>query len=59
VFVHPKRSLIIDPKGKIIASDTGEDDQIVTARITLDERVGSGPIRNRRPEIYDELLRPR
>jgi predicted amidohydrolase len=59
VFVHPKRSLIIDPKGKVIASDTGENDQIVTARIILDDRVGSGPIRNRRPEIYGELLRPK
>jgi predicted amidohydrolase len=56
VFVHPKRSLIIDPKGKVIASNTGEGDQVVTGRITLDDRIGSGPIRNRRPEIYGELL---
>jgi predicted amidohydrolase len=56
VFVHPKRSLIIDPKGTIIAADSGEGDQVVTAKIKLDDRIGSGPIRNRRPEIYGELL---
>jgi predicted amidohydrolase len=57
VFVHPKRSLIIDPKGKVIASDSGKGDQIVAGRIKLDQRVGSGPIRARRPEIYGELLK--
>jgi len=56
VFVHPKRALIIDPKGKVIASDSDQGDQVVTGRIRLDDRVGSGPIRNRRPEIYGELL---
>lgn len=30
---------------------------MVLARITLDERIGDGPIRDRRPEIYEELLR--
>jgi predicted amidohydrolase len=57
VFVHPKRALIIDPKGKVIASDNGEGDQIVMGRITLDERVGTGPIRSRRPGIYGELVK--
>ena len=55
-FVHPKRVLVIDPKGKVIAKNRGEDDQIVTARIVFDERVGSGPVRDRKPEIYPELL---
>jgi predicted amidohydrolase len=57
VFVHPKRSLIIDPKGTVIASDSGEGDQVVLGRIRLDDRVGKGPIRARRPEIYGELLK--
>jgi predicted amidohydrolase len=55
-FVHPNRCLFIDPKGNVIARDTGAGDQIVTARITLDNRVGRGPIRDRRPELYRELL---
>lgn len=58
-FVHPKRCLIIDPKGTVIAKDDGTGDQVVYARIKLDSRVGSGPIRARRPGIYSEILRPR
>jgi predicted amidohydrolase len=56
-FVHPKRALIVDPKGKVIAADHGDGDQVVIAKIKLDEHVGSGPIRNRRPEIYREILK--
>jgi predicted amidohydrolase len=55
-FVHPEACLIIDPKGNVIARDEGDKDQIVTARIELDERVGRGPIRDRRPELYQEIL---
>jgi predicted amidohydrolase len=58
-FVHPRRCLIIDPAGKIAASDGGGGDQIVYGRVKLDQRVGRGPIRSRRPEIYSEILRPR
>ena len=57
-FVHPKRCLIVDPKGAVIAKDDGGDaDQIVYARIQMDGRVGQGPIRLRRPEIYGDILR--
>jgi hypothetical protein len=28
---------------------------MVIAQVTLDERIGDGPIRDRRPEIYEEL----
>jgi predicted amidohydrolase len=59
VFVHPKRCMMVDPKGAVIAEDAGGDDQVVYGRIRLDERVGRGPIQSRRPEIYGELLRPR
>ncbi|MGE0127931.1 MAG: carbon-nitrogen hydrolase family protein [Blastocatellales bacterium] len=56
-FVHPQNALIIDPKGAIIARDDPKaGDQIVTARITLDDRVGRGIVRGRRPEIYGEIL---
>jgi predicted amidohydrolase len=56
-FVHPRRCLIIDPSGTILAEDTGGCDEIVSARITL-RKPGLGPIRRRRPEIYGELLLP-
>jgi predicted amidohydrolase len=58
VFAHPKRSLIIDPKGTVVAKDDGGGDQIVSGRIVLDG-AGRGPIRHRRPEIYGEILRPK
>ncbi|MCX6620639.1 MAG: carbon-nitrogen hydrolase family protein, partial [Acidobacteria bacterium] len=55
-FVHPRRCLFIDPRGAIIAQDTpGDEDQVVTAKILLDQRVGKGPIQFRRPEIYGEI----
>jgi len=56
-FVHPKRCLFIDPRGKVVAKDRGEGDELVTARIELDERVGQGPIQDRRPELYREILK--
>jgi predicted amidohydrolase len=58
VFVHPKRCLVIDPGGKIVAQDAGDEDQLVMATIRLDDRVGRGPIRMRRPELYREILTP-
>ena len=59
VFVHPERVLVIDPGGKIVAQDSRAGDEVVLAKIRLDERVGRGPIRHRRPEVYGELLQNR
>lgn len=59
VFVHPKRCLVVDPKGSVISQDRGDTDQVVYGHIRLDERVGRGPIRARRPEIYGEILEKR
>ena len=57
-FVHPKRCLIIDPGGKIIAQDHGTGDEIVMARIQLNDHQNTeSPIKYRRPEIYQELLK--
>jgi predicted amidohydrolase len=51
-FVHPKRCLIIDPRGKILAQDHGAGDEIVTARIHLsDHQNVESPIKYRRPEV--------
>ena len=41
------------------AQDNGSGDQIVKARIELDERIGKGAIRSRRPNVYQEILRPK
>jgi len=57
-FVHPHRVLLIDPRGKVVAQNSTEDDEVVIGEIVLDERVGAGPVRDRRPEIYDGLLAP-
>lgn len=55
-FIHPLRCLFIDPRGKIVAQDRPDGgDQVVMARIELDQRVGTGPIRFRRPELYGEI----
>lgn len=56
-FVHPRRCLIIDPSGTILAQDGGTSDEIVSTRITLREP-GFGPIKRRRPELYGEILSP-
>ncbi len=57
-FVHPHRVLLIDPRGKVVAQNSTEGDEVVIGEIVLDERVGAGPVRDRRPEIYKGLLTP-
>ena len=54
--VHPINTFIVDPKGNIIAQEKGVAEKIVMAEIVLDDRIGSGSIRDRRPEIYKELI---
>jgi predicted amidohydrolase len=56
--VHPKNTFVVEPGGDIVAQVDGEQEAMVLAEITLDDRVGDGPIRDRRPEIYRELLDP-
>jgi hypothetical protein len=57
-FVHPKRCLIIDPGGKIIAQDHGKDDEVVMAKIHLNDRqYTESPIQYRRPELCQEILK--
>jgi predicted amidohydrolase len=54
--VHPKNTFVVDPRGDIIAQAEGDHETMILADITLDERIGDGPIRDRRPAIYQELL---
>jgi hypothetical protein len=42
-----------------VAQDSGGDDQIVMARVVLDQRIGKAAIRSRKPELYREILEPR
>jgi predicted amidohydrolase len=56
LFVHPRRCLIIDSNGIVVAQDKGAGDEVVTARVTLSPSGTEGPIRRRRPEIYGELV---
>ncbi|MGH9663960.1 MAG: carbon-nitrogen hydrolase family protein, partial [Bryobacteraceae bacterium] len=56
-FVHPRSCLIINPRGRIIARDHGQGDEVVMATIQLKD-AGRGAIRYRRPEIYKEILLP-
>jgi predicted amidohydrolase len=58
-FVHPKRCLIIDPRGTILAKNDGETDQIVMATITLRGDQKQPLLNERRPELYQELTRPK
>lgn len=58
-FVHPKRTLVIDPKGNIVAKSGREDDQIVLATITLRDGKPIQLLEQRRPELYEEIVRPR
>ena len=57
-FVHPKRCLIIDPHGTVVAKSTGEGDQIVMATITIRGNNKQFLLKQRRPELYEELVRP-
>ncbi len=55
-FVHPKRCLFIDPKGKIVAQDNGQGDQLVFATIHPSEAGRRGAIRSRKPALYRDIL---
>jgi predicted amidohydrolase len=57
-FVHPKRCLIIDPRGNIVAKDAGEFDQVVTATIRIDPALRQPHLDRRRPELYQDLVNP-
>jgi predicted amidohydrolase len=54
-FVHPRRCLIIDPGGKVIASNQGDQDQIVLGRVHP-AKLRRELLERRRPELYGEIL---
>jgi predicted amidohydrolase len=57
-FVHPKRVLIIEPGGKIIAQNKTEEDEIVMERIVLRANQKQFLLEQRRPELYTDLTKP-
>ena len=57
LFVHPRRCMVIDPGGKVVAEDRGPEDGVVHARITLADFSELSPIQYRRPELYGEICR--
>jgi hypothetical protein len=58
-FVHPKRALLIDSSGTVLAQNDGEEDQIVHARFSIPSRRKGSLLQYRRPELYGDLTRPR
>ena len=55
MFVHPDRCMVIDPAGEIVASESGQGEGILRARVTLADFSRLSPIQYRRPELYGEL----
>jgi len=53
--VHPKRCLIVDPKGKVVAKDAGEFDQVITATIRIDPAARQVLLERCRPELYGDI----
>lgn len=56
-FIHPKRALIINPKGSIVAKDAGEFDQVVMATVRINPDSRQTLLEQRRPELYNDLVR--
>lgn len=57
-FVHPKRALLIDSSGAILAQSQGEGDQIVLGRMRVNPSRKHSMLKYRRPELYQELAQP-
>lgn len=56
VYTSPRNAFAVDPEGAIISKVSGDTDELMFARITLDERIGdTNAIRVRHPELYGRL----
>ena len=55
-FVHPKRCLFINPKGRVIAKDSGDTDQIVHDVIHFDVVLHFGVVPT---ELIEKLFEPK
>ncbi|HEY5552548.1 MAG TPA: carbon-nitrogen hydrolase family protein [Opitutaceae bacterium] len=59
VYTSPRNAFVVDPDGAIVSKVSGNTDELMFARLTLDERIGdNNAIRVRRPELYGRLAEP-
>lgn len=59
VYTSPRNAFVVDPDGAIISKVSGNTDELMFARLTLDERIGdNNAIRVRHPELYGRLAEP-
>jgi predicted amidohydrolase len=58
-FVHPNVAFVSDPKGKIVAKLQSNVPALLTCDIDLAQVSDVHHIRDRRPELYEEIARPR
>jgi predicted amidohydrolase len=58
-FVHPRVAFVSDPKGKIVAKLQSNIPAILSYDIDLAQVSDVNHIRDRRPELYEEITKPR
>lgn len=57
VYTSPRNAFTVDPEGAIISKVSGDTDELMFARLTLDGRIGdTNAIRVRHPELYGRLV---
>jgi omega-amidase len=57
MFVHPRRCMVIDPGGTIVAEAEEPGAEVLHTRVTLADLRPLSPMKHRRPELYGELTR--
>jgi predicted amidohydrolase len=58
-FVHPNVAFVSDPKGQIIAKMQSNVPGMLVADLDLSRVTDSNHIRDRRPQLYEEIARPK
>lgn len=58
-FVHPNEAFVADPKGQIVAKLESNTPGILTYDVDLSRVTDTAHIRDRRPELYQEIGRPK
>jgi predicted amidohydrolase len=59
VFVHPKVAFVADPKGELVAKLQSNVPSMLVYDIDLSSVTDTLQIRDRRPELYREIVRPK
>lgn len=59
IYTSPRNAFVVDPEGGIISKVSGNTNELMFARVTLDDRIGdTNAIRVRHPELYGRLVEP-